>query len=645
MADKPSSGRISRHGHAGGTLVGRERELAELTSGLEQAIAGHGTVVLLAGEPGIGKTSLARTLSDEAEARGAHTAWGVGWSGGAAPAYWPWVQVVRALVRENPQQEDLLAELGAKATHLAEIVPELTDRPEAAREKASTDEGRFLAYDALVELLRLATRDTPLVVVFDDLHWADEASLQTLGFVARSLQDLPILLLATYRDAEMNFEGQGTALPADLLGWSRRIALTGLETEGIRSLIEQMSEGGASDQLVEHLRELTGGNPLFVGELVTLLDAEDRLGDGERATTAALPLPEGVRETISQRLAPLPEQAQEVLGVASVIGDRFSVTTLSTATDKPREELLGLIEAAGQIGLVHPVPESAEQFAFSHALVQATLYDGLKPSRRIALHRDVGETFEKLAGDRVDARLNELAHHFLEAAPLDGPERGVDYASRAGDRAMGQFAYDEAATMYQRALEALEGAGGNGSVALLQSLGEAQTRAGDTEQARRTLVQAAEVARLLDDSHGLARATLACGIWGLSFGVDDELVKLAEQSIERLGQDPAGGMLARVKGLLAVALYWSPESERVRRLSDRGRRAGPRGARDLRGSRLRRDARVRPRPRAARRLGPRLDHRATGRQRRAARAEPAPGRQRDGDGRPQLAHLGAARGR
>ena len=291
------------------------------------------------------------------------------------------------------------------------------------------------------------------------------------------------------------------------------------------------------------------------------------------------------------------------------------------------------------------MPESAEQFAFSHALVQATLYDGLKPSRRIALHRDVGETFEKLAGDRVDARLNELAHHFLEAAPLDGPERGVDYASRAGDRAMGQFAYDEAATMYQRALEALEGAGGNGSVALLQSLGEAQTRAGDTEQARRTLVQAAEVARLLDDSHGLARATLACGIWGLSFGVDDELVKLAEQSIERLGQDPAGGMLARVKGLLAVALYWSPETRAGAPAVRRGRRAGPRGARDLRGSRLRRDARVRPRPRAARRLGPRLDHRATGRQRRAARAEPAPGRQRDGDGRPQLAHLGAARGR
>ena len=140
---------------------------------------------------GSARRALARTLSDEAEARGAGTAWGVGWSGGAAPAYWPWVQVVRALVRENPEQEDLLAELGAKAPHLAEIVPELTDRPEAGREKASTDEGRFLAYDALVELLRLATRDTPLVVVFDDLHWADEASLQTLGFVARSFRTSP----------------------------------------------------------------------------------------------------------------------------------------------------------------------------------------------------------------------------------------------------------------------------------------------------------------------------------------------------------------------------------------------------------------------------------------------------------------------
>ena len=544
----------------------------ELVAGLEQALAGHGTVVLLAGEPGIGKTSLARTLSDEAEARGANTAWGVGWSGGAAPAYWPWVQVVRALVREGGESEGLLSQLGPKAQWLAEIVPELTEElPSPADETAATtttaDEGRFHAYDALAELLRLAAQQAPLVVVLDDLHWADEASLQTLAFVARSLQDVPVLLLGTYRDTEMSPDEQGATLPAELLGWSRRIPLRGLETSGVRSLVENLSDEDAPDHLVEHLHAVTGGNPLFVGELVTLLGAEDRL-TGDLTHSGSLPLPDGVREAIAQRLSPLPNEAVETLGVAAVIGNRFSVTSLSTAAELPREQLLGLLEAAGQIGLLHPVPDSAEQYAFSHAMVQATLYESLNPSRRIALHRDVGETFEKLAGDRIDNRLNELAYHFLEAAPLDGPERGVTYARRAGDRAMGQFAYDEAAALYRRALEALEGAGGHGSLALLQALGEAQTRAGDTEQARRTLVEAAEVARLHDDAHGLARATLSCGIWGLSFGVDDELVRLAEESVERLGQDPAGGMLARVKGLLAVALYWSPERERAHRLAD-----------------------------------------------------------------------------
>ena len=462
-------------------MVGRERETAELVAGLEQALAGHGTVVLLAGEPGIGKTSLARTLSDEAEARGAKTAWGVGWSGGAAPAYWPWVQVVRALTREPTDERNLLSELGPKAQWLAEIVPELTDELSSPPDETATttaDEGRFHAYDAVAELLRLAAQQAPLVVVLDDLHWADEASLQTLAFVARSLQDVPVLLLGTYRETEMSHDEQGASLPVELLGWSRRIPLRGLETAGVRSLVENLSDANAPDHLVEHLHAVTGGNPLFVGELVTLLGAEDRLGS-DLARSGSLPLPDGVREAIAQRLGPLPTQAVETLGVASVIGNRFSVTTLSKAADRPREELLTLLEAAGQIGLVHAVPESAEQYAFSHALVQATLYEGLNPSRRIALHRDVGETFEELAGDRIDTRLNELAHHFLEAAPLSGPDKGVAYARRAGDRALRQFAYDDAAGLYKRALEALEGAGGHGSLALLQALGEAQTRAGD----------------------------------------------------------------------------------------------------------------------------------------------------------------------
>jgi tetratricopeptide (TPR) repeat protein len=566
MADNPSPRSVSSRGQAGERLVGRERETAELLRAVDLAFAGRGSVVLVAGEPGIGKTSVARALCDEAEARGAVTAWGVAWSGGAAPAYWPWVQVVRGLLRSAGGSR-LLADLGPQAVWLAEIVPDLRSELPAAPEAApsTADEGRFRVYDALSELLRRSAAEAPLVVVLDDLHWADEASLHTLAFVARSLQDAGVLLLGTYRDTEPTTEERGGSVLAELLGWSSRIPLRGLETDGVRRLIENLSAEEVPDLLAEHLHAVTGGNPLFVAELVTLLEAEGRL-TGDLAVSE-LPLPEGVREAIAQRFAPLPSQATEALSIASVIGNRFSVATLSLAADIPRDELLELLDASVQIGLLHPVADAVEQYAFSHPLVQATLYEGLASSRRIALHHAVGEALEEV-GDRPEARLTELAHHFLEAAPASGPERGVAYARRAGDRAMAQFAYDEAANLFARALAALEGPGGPATLPFLQALGEAQTRAGDTAAARRTLVEAADVARRHDDARGLARATLSCGIWALSFGVDEELVRLAEEAVERLQGEAVDGLLPRVQGLLAAALYWSTERERAQRLSD-----------------------------------------------------------------------------
>ena len=310
---------------------------------------------------------------------------------------------------------------------------------------------------------------------------------------------------------------------------------------------------------------MTAGNPLFVSELVTLLRAEGRLADVSAGS--ALPLPQGVREAIGRRVAPLPPAAQEALRVGSVIGSEFRLATLSRATGVDRDQLSRLLDDAVEHGLLHPI--AAERYAFSHGLVQATLYDGLTPSRRAALHGAVGEALEELHDeDEIDGRLTELAHHFLEAAQDEHAERAISYARRAGDRAMGQFAYDQAAGLFERAL-AVPGSGRpDERIALLQALGQAQTRAGDTEAARRTLLEAAEAARRHDDSEGLARAALACGIWGLSFGVDEELVRLVEEAVERLEGKHQDDLLARLKGLLATALYWSGEPERRMRLCD-----------------------------------------------------------------------------
>ncbi len=568
MSEEQTSSAAKPDQHAGGSLVGRERELAQLGEALDGAFAGRGTVALLAGEPGIGKTSIARALSDEAEARGAAAVWGIGWAGNAAPAYWPWVQVVRALVR-RPGGDDLLAGLRPGAAWLGEIVPELGTEVSGVPRlpRGSAEEGRFHVYDALAELLRRAAGEAPVLVVLDDLQWADEASLLTLAFVARALPDAGVVLLGTYRTTEVPHDELGTSRLADLIGWSRRIELRGLAPADVRRLVEDRSSDGAPDEVIERIHSQTDGNPLFVSELLTLLGDEGRLDDVSAARE--LPLPEGVREAIGRRLAPLAPEARDALAVGSVIGAQFRVATLSRAAGVPRDDVLALLDPAVEHGLLHAVPASAESYSFSHGLVQATLYDGLAPSRRAELHGAVGEAIEEVYdADERETRLTELAHHFLEAAQDANAEKAVGYARRAGDQAMSQFAYDQAASLFERALADPPPHSPDERIALLQALGEAQTRAGDTDAARRTLLEAAEVARRHDDAEGLARAALACGIWGLSFGVDDELVRLLEEAIERLEGQPQEGLLARLKGLLASELYWAGEPERRARLGD-----------------------------------------------------------------------------
>ena len=255
-----------------------------------------------------------------------------------------------------------------------------------------------------------------------------------------------------------------------------------------------------------------------------------------------------------------------MLAVGAVIGAQFRVATLARAAGVPRDDVLQLLDSAVEHGLLHAVTGSAESYSFSHGLVQATVYDGLAPSRRAELHGAVGEAIEEVYdSDERETRLTELAHHFLESAQDANAEKAVAYARRAGDRAMSQFAYDQAATLFERALAVPGPHPPDERTALLQTLGEAQTRAGDTEAARRTLLGAAGMARRHDDADGLARAALACGIWGLSFGVDDELVRLLEEAIEGRPED---GLLARLKGMLASELYWSGQPERRAGLAD-----------------------------------------------------------------------------
>jgi tRNA A-37 threonylcarbamoyl transferase component Bud32/tetratricopeptide (TPR) repeat protein len=548
-------------------VVGRLPEETLLLAGLRRALRGRGELVMVAGEAGIGKTTLARRVCDEAGRLGAPVAWAAGGAfGESAPPYWHWAQVVRALARA-PGGADLLQSLGAQAGLLGSIAPELGGAG------PQLGEGSLHLYDALGQLLWRAAEPSGLVVVLDDLQDADEATLRALAFIAGQLRDHGVLILGTYREGELrpgaapDTVAQVSPL-ADLAGTSRRVSLAALDRDDVRALVAQRVEGEAPAELAERVYSVTGGNPLFVTELLNLLESRGPLEEAG-AELETMPLPQGVSDAISERLAPLSARAHGALSVAAVIGPRFRAGTLSRAAKIPPGQLLELLDEAVASELIRPTGDPLDGYAFSHGLVRTALYEALPRSRRCALHAAVGEALLESYDAATGEGLAELAYHFLEAAPAGEAERAIAYARRAGERAAETFAYDEAVALYGRALELLDASRSRERTELLQALGDAQMRVGDTETARETLRRAAATARANGDHEGLARAALASNIWGLTFGVDEPLVRLAEEAEQQLADGSSPGLLACVKGMLATALYWSSgQEERRLRLAE-----------------------------------------------------------------------------
>ncbi|MGZ4299410.1 MAG: serine/threonine-protein kinase [Solirubrobacteraceae bacterium] len=568
-ASRPGSGAGPRHTptrrvRASRPMVGRLVESEDLLTLLDDATAGIGGVATLSGEAGIGKTTLARQLSTLAEQRGIPAVWGVGASAETARPYWHWIQVVRAIAARR-EGADVFRTLGAVGAWLYTIVPDLElglPRPGAV----GAEEGRFHLYDALLRLLEIAAERSGLVVVLDDLHFADEASLLALSYVSRAVADKRILIVCTQRDLELEESRRDVAPFSELVRPTLGIALKGLPQADVRRMIETRRDAPPSDALVQRIHELTGGNPLFVSELLSLLEAEGALDDSAIAA-GALPLPAGVRDAITARLEMLSPAGREVLGVASVIGQQFRAGTLATASETPAVELLELLDEAVRLRLVRPTTQYADGYGFDHGLIQATLYDAIPRGRRLGLHYAVARALEQDPAVAAGEGLAEVAHHYLEAAPAHDPERAIEYARRAGERAMATFAYDQAVGMYRGAL-GVTGLTELQRAELLQALGEAQMRVGETDAARQTLLRAADAARVRDDPVAFAHAALSCAIWGLSNGTDEQLVGLAQEAVARLERVDQPGLMARVEGLLAAAIYWTDQVERRERLAE-----------------------------------------------------------------------------
>jgi tetratricopeptide (TPR) repeat protein len=549
-------------------LVGRDGELAELLAGLDDAACGSGRLFLLAGNPGIGKSRLAGEAAARARDRGFKVVWGRCWEAGGAPAYWPWVQALRALVR-GLDSEQLRAQLGAGAPFVAQIVAEVAEMLPDVRPPPPMDaEGaRFRLFDAVTAFLRNAGAGQPLMLVLDDLHAADAPSILLLRFAARELGEARVLVLGAYRDIELDRGHPLTLALAEVSRESatRHVRLSGLDEAGVARLIQEITGVVPREGAVAAVHRCTEGNPLFVGEAARLLAAEGRLERAVDPAGLALAIPEGIRAVIGRRVARLPEPCGRVLGLASMFGREFWLPPLEQLSELSASELLDVLDVGIAARLVAAVPGATGRLRFTHALIRDALYEGIPPGKRLRLHQQAGEALEAFYRQDLDPHLAELAHHFFEAAAGGDAGQAVGYAERAGGHAMALVAYEEAARLYRMALAALSLARPPGQdqarCRLLVALGDALTRMGEREAAREELLRAAGIARRYRMAEELGQAALTYAGRGFERGASDRhMIPLLQEARAMLAEkEGAGPVRARVLAQLAVALRDQPD--------------------------------------------------------------------------------------
>jgi DNA-binding winged helix-turn-helix (wHTH) protein/tetratricopeptide (TPR) repeat protein len=541
-------------------FVGRERTLARLEVTLESALAGRGGLVLLAGEPGIGKTRTAEEIARRARQRGATVQVGRCFEGEGAPAFWPWVQVLRGLVA-SAEVSSLRAALGRDAAELSQLAPELrASLPEVPAAAAlEGEQARFRLFDALCGFLTRRAQQGPLLLMLDDLHWADEASLLALEFLAPDLPAAALLVVATYRDVEVRRDHPLSKLLGALarVPACERIALRGLAPAEVSVLVEAVAGRAPPPTLARTVHEMTEGNPFFIFELARLLGE----AGAEGAPPSALALPQSVRDAIGRRLDALSPECNETLRMAAVLGRACDLALLSRVADQPPEALLEHVGEALGAGILIEDRERRGQYAFGHALVRQTLYDELPAPRRVRLHRRAAEALEASFGASEEPPLSEIAHHYFEATPGGSAEPAIAAAVRAAEHAHRLLAYEESARLYEQALEALAiaaPADAERRFELLAAAGAEHRAAGAREAARTRFRSAAGVARGLARGDLLARAAIGFrGFGEMGIPPEPDTLALLEEARDALGSSDArlrSLLLSKLTGTAPYAL-------------------------------------------------------------------------------------------
>ncbi len=441
-------------------LIGREKELSEARAFLARLATGKGGVLLIGGEPGVGKTRLSTTIMDEARAQRALCVTGHCYEMEGMPPFTPFAEILDAVARLVPLRT-FREVLGDAASEIARIQPSLRDTfPDipAALELAPDQQRRYL-FNKYREYLERSCKVAPLVILLDDLHWADDATLSLLEHIAGYVAELPLVILGTYRDVELEVNRPFARVLESLTRQrlATRMALRRLDEVGVGALLAALGGSAPPAPLVQVIFKETEGNPFFVEEVFQHLKEEGRLfhADGAWRTDLSvdeLDVPEGVRLVIGRRLERLTPACRAVLTSAAVIGSRFELAVLEALGEQTEDELLDALDAATKSQLVVEHRRGREiVYGFAHELIRQTLLGTLSMPRRQRRHLKIAAAMHTAFGDRVTLRASDLAYHLYQAGTAADPDETVRTLTLAAEQANGSAAFAEALAHCDRA--------------------------------------------------------------------------------------------------------------------------------------------------------------------------------------------------
>ena len=534
-------------------VVGRDAELQTLIDAIKRVAAGDGREVLLvSGEAGLGKTTLVAEAARAAFDTGACVLFGHCEEDLVTP-YQLFGESIGHYVTHAPEDQ-LLAHVGAYGSELSRLAPALASRiPDLPPSKATdSDTERFLLFAAVVGFLTAVSAHQPVVIVLDDLQWADKGSLLLLRHLVSAEQTKRVLVLGSFRDNELSRSHPLTNTLAALHRTSgvSRIELVGLGDTGVVALMEAAAGHTLDDLgvgLAHAVYRETDGNPYFVSEVLRHLTEsgaiyQDETGRWTSETTLELvALPDSVREVIGARVGRLGQEAERVLSMAAVIGRDFDLDVLARVTKTTDDELLDILEAASAVALVREPADVSGRYNFAHALIQHTLYEDLGPNRRARAHRQVAEALEDLCRYHPGERVSELARHWSSATQPIDLVKAIRYSKQAGDAALAALAPAEALGHFAQALDLYLQASDSDPalhIDLLIGLGIAQRQTGDPAF-RTTLLDASRRADRLGDTERLVAAALANsrGLVSASGVTDMDKVEVLELALDRVSAE------------------------------------------------------------------------------------------------------------